>query len=310
MESESESESLESEDDDSSDEEKPLAALLDKTKAKLPSPTLGSGGFLESFGNFDSLKTGGEDEDDTPLGLRASRIGLTSPVHPLSASAGGTRDEEDDDRPLALHPDQVRRSQYIAASAQQQQQQMMMMQAQAAAAAQMQMQQNTSAMGMGMGMNTFNPLPPPPGLTGPRTGTTPPPLMQQQPAYAPYESPYAAYQQPAYMATTYGGYPQQQYQPQMSAMPPPPQDNSQMYGYTSRSSDGSHSSTDRGPPSVFGHKTSNSGGSRSGTGAASGEQQRNDMRASASSDAYADYAFATGPGQSGAQPRNLTIANA
>ena len=174
--------------------------------------------------------------------------------------------------------------------------------------AQMQMQQNTSA--MGMNMNTFNPLPPPPGLTGPRTGTTPPPLMQQQPAYAPYERPYAAYQQPAYMATTYGGYPQQQYQPQMSAMPPPPQDNSQMYGYTSRSSDGSHSSTDRGPPSVFGHKTSNSGGSRSGTGAASGEQQRNDLRASASSDAYADYAFATGPGQSGAQPRNLTIANA
>ncbi|KAJ7700076.1 hypothetical protein B0H17DRAFT_925834 [Mycena rosella] len=96
-----------------SDEEQPLSVLLQKTKMSLPSI------------NFDkrSQSNAGQDddEDDQPLGLRASRIAPS--IH--SVQGGG----DDDDMPLAYHPEQQRRSQYhmMAQAAQQQQ---MMMQAQ------------------------------------------------------------------------------------------------------------------------------------------------------------------------------------
>ncbi|KAJ7507790.1 hypothetical protein B0H11DRAFT_1849056 [Mycena galericulata] len=100
-----------------SDEEQPLSVLLQKTKMSIPSI------------NFDrrSQSNGAhedDDEDDQPLGLRASRVA------PSFSSVQG--DGEDDDMPLAYHPEQQRRSQYhmMAQAAQQQQQQQMMMQAQ------------------------------------------------------------------------------------------------------------------------------------------------------------------------------------
>jgi hypothetical protein len=89
--------------DDDSDEDKPLTKLVDKTKLKLPPM------------NFGSREGDDSDEDDKPLGLRASHI------------AG-----DEDDVPLALHPEQQRRTQYQMMAQQQQQyaQQQMMMQAQ------------------------------------------------------------------------------------------------------------------------------------------------------------------------------------
>ncbi|KAI0921746.1 hypothetical protein AcW1_004365 [Taiwanofungus camphoratus] len=104
--------------EDSSDEEKPLSVLLDKTKLKLPS--VGSlGGSLFAEG---SVKNGDEDEDDDkPLGLRVSRI-----VNSSQAPSSNEQNVEDD-RPLAFHPEQMRRTQYMMA-----QQQQVMMQAQAA----------------------------------------------------------------------------------------------------------------------------------------------------------------------------------
>ena len=131
--------------DDSSDEDKPLSQVLDKTKQKLPSPTSGLGtGLMDSIGNSlgGSLKVGGtgddEDEDDKPLGLRASRLFPTSTPSQPQSIIGGAGEGDDDERPLALHPEQIRRSQFFVTA----QQQQMMMQAQAAAAAQMQMQQS------------------------------------------------------------------------------------------------------------------------------------------------------------------------
>ncbi|EIN10747.1 hypothetical protein PUNSTDRAFT_85042 [Punctularia strigosozonata HHB-11173 SS5] len=100
---------------DDSDEEKPLAVLVEKVKLGVPSidfdkPLLST-----------SSKAGEDDEDDQPLGLRASRASmLRSP-----SNAGPV---EDDDVPLGLRPEQQRRTQYQMLAAQQQQ--MMMLQAQ------------------------------------------------------------------------------------------------------------------------------------------------------------------------------------
>lgn len=90
-----------------SDEEKPLSVLLEKTRTSLPSI------------NFDrrSDPKSEEDDDNEPLGLRASRV--------MSVHGG-----DDDDTPLAFHPEQQRRSQFQMMAQQQQQQQQMMMQAQ------------------------------------------------------------------------------------------------------------------------------------------------------------------------------------
>lgn len=164
-------------DDDSSDEEMPLSVLLDKTKQKLPSPTSGSG-MLDSLGNFGSLRVADDDEDDKPLGLRVSRMGLSPPSHALSVAGGSIHQEEDDERPLALHPEQLRRSQYVAAA----QQQQMMMQAQAAAAAQMQMQQSmmfTAPSIMSMSTPFYGPPMPmgPPMMAPSQMPSTPPPMQ-------------------------------------------------------------------------------------------------------------------------------------
>lgn len=95
---------------DDSDEDKPLSIMLGRSK----SPMLSI--------NFDKLSAGNEDDDDAPLGLRASRM-LPS------------RNGDDDDAPLGLHPEQQRRAQYHMMAQFQQQQaqqqhQQMMMQAQ------------------------------------------------------------------------------------------------------------------------------------------------------------------------------------
>lgn len=95
---------------DDSDEDKPLSAMLDKAKTGIP-PI-----------NFDKLSIGhgrNDDDDDQPLGLRASRM---LPSSQLNTQLG----DDDDNKPLAFHPDQQRRTQYQAMA----QQQQMVMQAQ------------------------------------------------------------------------------------------------------------------------------------------------------------------------------------
>jgi hypothetical protein len=95
---------------DSDDEEKPLSTLLQKKQYNLPAV------------NFDNLlpsNRGQDDDDDNqPLGLRVSRFGAHDP--------GG----DDDERPLAYHPEQQRRTQYQMMAQHQQQQQQLMLQAQ------------------------------------------------------------------------------------------------------------------------------------------------------------------------------------
>ncbi|KAF7332198.1 hypothetical protein MKEN_00100800 [Mycena kentingensis (nom. inval.)] len=103
-----------------SDEERPLSDILRRTKLSLPSI------------NFDrrSQSNVDDEEDDQPLGLRASRV-APSFTSPSSHGHG-----DDDDMPLAFHPEQQRRSQFNMMAQmqqhqqQQQQQQQMMMQAQ------------------------------------------------------------------------------------------------------------------------------------------------------------------------------------
>lgn len=106
--------------EEESDEDKPLNALIDKTKSKL---------FLGVPGNKQPSKEGDddEDEDDKPLGLRASQFNPQLNQSRLGPSGG----DEEDDVPLGLHPEQQRRTQYQMLAQQQQfAQQQMMMQAQ------------------------------------------------------------------------------------------------------------------------------------------------------------------------------------
>lgn len=96
----------------SDDEDEPLVSVLRKTKIpNLPSMDI----------NFDgppsNARAGADDEDDQPLGLRASR---------LVGSSGA----DDDDRPLAYHPEQQRRTQYQMLAHHHQQQQQHMIHAQ------------------------------------------------------------------------------------------------------------------------------------------------------------------------------------
>lgn len=134
---------------DDSDEDVPLAAMLDKPKSRIP-PV-----------NFDGPSKGSfkrnEEDDDQPLGLRASRMPVS---YGLGSQAGGG---DEDDVPLALHPDQQRKAQYMAIA----QQQQMMMQAQ--------MQQS---------MFYGNPAMMASGFFGPPMGPMPvmSPPMQQPPA--------------------------------------------------------------------------------------------------------------------------------
>jgi hypothetical protein len=94
--------------DADSDEEKPLSTLLQKKQFNLPTTLQGS-------------NRANDDDDDKPLGLRVSRLG--------AHSQGGLGDG-DDDRPLAYHPEQQRRTQYQMMVRQQQQQLMLQAQVQ------------------------------------------------------------------------------------------------------------------------------------------------------------------------------------
>lgn len=146
---------LRHEDDDDDDEDKPLVDVLNRAKRSLP-----------SVNNLSFHHAGeDEDEDEQPLGLRASRLPLASQTSlPL---AGG---EEDDDRPLAFHPEQQRRTQshmFVQAQQQQQQQQLMM---------QAQMQSNMFFNPAMMGSGFFTPIAVPPMMMGvPMTPPSPPP---------------------------------------------------------------------------------------------------------------------------------------
>jgi hypothetical protein len=98
----------------SDDDERPLSTLLQKKQTSLPNI------------DFDNLLDPKRraDDDDEPLGLRVSRL---NPLLPTGEPPG-----DDDDRPLAYHPEHQRRTQYqmIAQHQQQQQQQQLMMHAQ------------------------------------------------------------------------------------------------------------------------------------------------------------------------------------
>ncbi|KAG0709620.1 hypothetical protein DFH29DRAFT_885031 [Suillus ampliporus] len=143
-------------DDDDEDEDKPLVNVLNRAKLSLPSV------------NFDSLSPhrsgANEDEDEQPLGLRASRLPLAS-----QTSLPFTGGEEEDDKPLAFHPEQQRRTQYqMFAQAQQQQQQQLMMQAQ--------MQNSMFFNPAMMGSGVFTPMAVPPMMMGvPMAPPSPPP---------------------------------------------------------------------------------------------------------------------------------------
>jgi len=153
---------------DDSDEDKPLSIMLDKTKSLF----LDKNGEGPSFGgslvaDFDATlgQRGGDDEedDDEPLGVRASR--MIPSAH------------EDDDRPLAFHPEQVRRTQYMGMmAAQQQQQQAMMMQAQAAQMHQSMMFGAPSMMSSNFFGPPMAPMGPPMMMGPPVIAGSPPPL--------------------------------------------------------------------------------------------------------------------------------------
>ena len=104
--------------EEESDEDKPLNALIDKTKSKL---------FLEVPDSKQPTKGGDDDEDDQPLGIRASQFNPQASQNWLGRSG----DDDEDEVPLGLHPEHQRRTQYQMLAQQQQfAQQQMMMQAQ------------------------------------------------------------------------------------------------------------------------------------------------------------------------------------
>ncbi|EAU84772.2 hypothetical protein CC1G_00291 [Coprinopsis cinerea okayama7 len=95
---------------ESDDEDKPLARVIQESKSKSPMIDI----------DFDKPGVGqsqSDDEDSQPLGIRASRL--------MMANASNV---DDDDKPLAFHPEQQRRTQYNLLA--QQQHNQMMMQAQ------------------------------------------------------------------------------------------------------------------------------------------------------------------------------------
>ena len=103
--------------EEESDEDKPLNILIDKTKSKL---------FL-GVPESEQPNKGGDDEDDQPLGLRASQFNPGASQNWLGRSG----DDDEDDIPLGLHPEHQRRTQYQMLTQQQQfAQQQMLVQAQ------------------------------------------------------------------------------------------------------------------------------------------------------------------------------------
>ncbi|KAI0005068.1 hypothetical protein BJV74DRAFT_323611 [Russula compacta] len=155
-----------------SDEEKPLSQLL--TKSKYTEPSLyGTDKAVSATPNYvDGGKNEGEEEDEDdnkPLGLRVSRF-ISS-----QSQFGNGDAEDDDDRPLAFHPEQQRRTQYnmfVQQQQQQQQQQQLLLQAQ--------MQQSM--------MFSHQPLMGP-GFFGGPVIPPPPPMMPMMPQPAPASPP-------------------------------------------------------------------------------------------------------------------------
>lgn len=135
---------------DDEDEDKPLADVINRARS------------INFDGRSRADEDQDEDEDERPLGLRASRLPLASQTS--LPFIGG---EEDDDKPLAFHPEQQRRTQYQM-FAQAQQQQQMMMQAQI----QNSMFFNPAMMGSGV----FTPMAVPSMMMGvPMAPPSPPP---------------------------------------------------------------------------------------------------------------------------------------
>lgn len=123
---------------DSEDEDKPLSHVLLKAKSV-------------------HSRQAADEDDDEPLGIRASRL-------PMNMA-------DEDDTPLALHPEHQRRTQYQMFAQQQQQQQQMMMQAQL----QSNMLMNASMMGS--------------GFFGPPPMMSPMPMMGMPPMSIPSPPP-------------------------------------------------------------------------------------------------------------------------
>jgi hypothetical protein len=150
--------------DDDSDEDRPLSRVLLKKKA-----TPAAGGLDINFDGVLGKPAAGvgsdDDEDDQPLGLRASRV--------LPG------DEDEDDKPLALHPQQQqRRTQYQMLALHQQQQQQ---QAVAAVQQQQQLAMHASMMFSNPSLMNSGYFAPPmmmPMMPPPVTGSPPP---QQDP---------------------------------------------------------------------------------------------------------------------------------
>lgn len=118
--------------DEDDDEDKPLAAVLSESKISHGQSKLSRPDF--SFDNLSGGRpsTNDDDDDEQPLGLRASRLPTMASHASLPFIGGDDRDEEDD-QPLAFHPEHQRKTQYqmlAQLQQQQQQQQQMMMQAQ------------------------------------------------------------------------------------------------------------------------------------------------------------------------------------
>ncbi|KAI0036713.1 hypothetical protein K488DRAFT_40474 [Vararia minispora EC-137] len=162
---------------DDSDEDKPLSRVLQKKQSTVGQLDINFDNLLSSAnpsasGVPKSGDGGGDsdDEDEMPLGLRASRVIPSSTAH----------DSDEDEKPLGLHPQQQMRSQYqMSMMAQQQQQQAVAV----AAVQQMALQQQMTASMMFsnpslMGSGFFAPTPmavPMPMMPPPVAGSPPPP---------------------------------------------------------------------------------------------------------------------------------------
>ena len=119
---------------DEDDEDTPLAAVLSESKLSLGQSKLSLPNLSFDHLSGERLSANDDDEDEQPLGLRASRLPPMASHGPLPFN-GADGADEDEDRPLAFHPEQQRKTQYqmlaqLQQQQQQQQQQQMMMQAQ------------------------------------------------------------------------------------------------------------------------------------------------------------------------------------
>jgi hypothetical protein len=136
---------------DSDDEDRPLSHIVLQAKAKLSPPR---SAYAEN-------RLADDDDDDQPLGLRASRF----------VQSRSNVDDEEDDVPLAFHPEQQRRTQYQMLAQQQHQQQMML---------QAQMQSNMLMSASMMGQGYFTPLVHPMGMMQvPMPMPSPPPMNDE-----------------------------------------------------------------------------------------------------------------------------------